>query len=128
MKIWKGSVMDMDQVDNEKTYTFQIKIDYLSYKYERPNSPNCIPTVYIVGDVIAEDGRAIKCDVILPGMQQRFEMIIAELYLNGFDGYDMDSHLKAITILYDEMKAAHDMESQKRRECGILVMSNNTQV
>ena len=90
---------------NVKEYKFQITIDSLAFKYETANDYKQPPTVYIIGDVI-HDGYARKCDVILPGMQQRFEKIIAELYLNGFTGDTTESHFKAITILFDEVREA----------------------
>ena len=91
---------------NVKEYTFQITVDRLAFRYEWADDYKCIPIVYIIGDVISPDGYIRKCDIILPGMQQRFEMHIAKLYQDGFTGDTTESHFKAITILFDEMREA----------------------
>ncbi len=96
---------------NVKEYTFQVAIDRLEFRYERPNDHKCLPTVYIIGDVISHDGYTQKCDIILPGMQRRFLMIIAKLYEDGFDGDILESYFEAITILFDEIRLAYDAPS-----------------
>ena len=91
---------------NVKEYTFQITIDRLRLQYDRGAEFDCVPTVWVIGDVTPPDGYPQKCDIILPGMQQRFEMHIAKLYQDGFTGDTTESHFKAITILFDEMREA----------------------
>ncbi len=91
---------------NVKEYKFQITIDSLRLQYDRGAEFDCVPTVWVIGDITLPDGYSQKCDMILPGMQQRFETHIAKLYQDGLTGDALDSHFKAITILFDEMREA----------------------